>query len=76
MLSAKRGAILKLDDAILEVLERGEGTVRDISKRLSKRIQHALDRLCDAGLVAKKGFEGKGNIKVYSLPKPPVDRRI
>jgi hypothetical protein len=65
---------VKLDEAILEELERGEGTVKDISERLSKRLQHALERLCDADRVVRSGYEGKGNLKVYSLPQHvPLD---
>lgn len=67
---------MKLDDAVLEELERGEGTVKDISERLAARLQHALDRLVKTRKIVKDGFPGKGNEKIYSLPpKPEVRRR-
>jgi hypothetical protein len=67
---------MTLDNAILEELEHGAGTVKDIQERLSKRVYTALERLHEAGKVEKEGFEGKGNLKTYSLPKPaPIKRR-
>ncbi len=75
MLSGKQEGGMKLDDAILEELERGRGTVREISERLSKRVYDALERLADQEKVAKKGHPGKGNEKVYSLPKLTIKRR-
>lgn len=68
---------MRLDEAVLEELERGGGTVKEIGERLSGRIQHALDRLVGAKKVIKDGYPGKGNQKAYSLPQePPINRRF
>ncbi len=68
---------MRLDDAILEELERGDGTVKEIGLRLVARVQHALDRLVAGGKVTKEGFPGKGNEKTYGLPKrEPINRRF
>jgi hypothetical protein len=67
---------LKLDDAILEELERsGDGTAKQISERLSLRIYEALQRLVRDQRVVKEGFPGKGNEKRYGLPKVVFKRR-
>jgi hypothetical protein len=63
---------LKLDEAILEELERGVGTVKQISVRLSRRVYDALERLARDQRVVKEGWPGKGNEKIYSLPKDTV----
>jgi hypothetical protein len=67
---------MTLDDVILEALQAGPGSLQDIQGRLSKRVYAALERLAKADKVIKEGFEGKGNPKTYSLPKPaPIRRR-
>jgi hypothetical protein len=67
----------RLDDAILEELERGgAGTVKDISDRLSRRVYEALERLVSADKVTKDGFPGKGNEKTYGLRTGPIERRF
>jgi hypothetical protein len=60
---------LKLYEAILEELERGDGTVKQISARLSRRVYDALERLARDQRVVKEGWPGMGNEKIYSLPK-------
>jgi hypothetical protein len=79
-LGAKRGAAVKLDEAILEELEiGGEGTAKEIRERLSAHVQHALERLVCDKKVIKTGYKGQGNIKYYDLPSPPpahIERRI
>ena len=63
---------MKLDEAILDVLERdGPGTVKDISEGLSRRVYDALKRLVKDKKVKKDGHPGKGNEKYYYLPEPP-----
>jgi hypothetical protein len=69
---------MKLDDAVLEELTRaGEGTVKQISERLSGRVYEAVQRLIKSNhVVVKHGYPGKGNEKVYSLPPiGPIKRR-
>jgi hypothetical protein len=56
-------------DRLLEELERGDGTVKQISARLSRRVYDALERLARDQSVVKEGWPGKGNEKIYSLPK-------
>jgi hypothetical protein len=63
---------LKLYEAILEELERGDGTVKQISARLSRRVYDALERLARDQKVVKESWPGKGNEKIYSLPKDTV----
>jgi hypothetical protein len=58
---------IKLDDAILEELERGGGTIESIGLRLSRRVSEALERMAAAGLVSR---EGEGNRKTYRVPNP------
>jgi hypothetical protein len=69
---------MKLDDAILEELEHGSGTVKGISERLSDRVYNALERLVKADKVKKEGYQGKGNEKIYNLSKatPLITRRL
>jgi hypothetical protein len=64
---------MKIDEAVLEELYRGEGTVTEIAERLAGRVRDALERLVKAKRVIKDGFCGKGNIKTYSVP--PIKRR-
>ena len=63
---------MKLHEAILEELERGEGTVKQISARLSRRVYDALESLSRDQRVVKQGWPGKGNEKIYSLPMDTV----
>ena len=64
---------MRLDDAILEELERdGPGTVKEIGDRLAVRVQDALDRLIKAHKVSKAGFHGKGNVTYSRVPPPPI----
>jgi hypothetical protein len=68
---------MKLDDAILEELERGKGTVKQIGERLAARVQDALYRLIESEKVVPSGYPGKGNEKSYSLPpQPSIKRRV
>ena len=67
---------MKLDEAILEELERGKGTAKEIGERLSARVQHALEKLVREKKVTKTGYEGKGNIKYYDLAPIGIQRRL
>jgi hypothetical protein len=70
---------MKIDEAILEELERGAGTVKQIIDRLSdrSRVYEALERLVAAKRVEKDGHPGKGNEKTYRLPRlPSMKRRV
>jgi hypothetical protein len=49
-------ADVRLDEAILEELERGRGTVSDIEDGLSKQIRPAFERLLSSGKIIKAGF--------------------
>jgi hypothetical protein len=72
-------AELKLDEAVIEELERGDGNAKQIAERLSKRVYAALERLVREERVVKRGWEGRGNEKWYSLPKassPIFNRRL
>jgi hypothetical protein len=63
-------AELKLDEAILEELERGgAGNSKQIGKRLSIRVYEALQRLVRDEKVVKSGWPGRGNEKMYGLPE-------
>jgi hypothetical protein len=78
MFSGKQGVKVRLDDAVLEELERaGPGNVKQIGERLSGRVYEALERLVLADKVSKEGFLGKGHEKTYSLRQPdPIKRRF
>ncbi len=68
---------MRLDDAILEELERGEGTVAHIIERISGRVRHALDRLEKSKQVVRENLGGKNNELVYKLtPGEPITRRF
>jgi hypothetical protein len=64
---------MKIDEAVLEELWRGGGTVKEIAERLADRVRDALERLVKAKRVIKNGYDGKGNIKTYSVP--PIKKR-
>jgi hypothetical protein len=61
VLSSKPEALLlKLDEAVLEEIHRaGDRSVKQISARLSGRLQHALDRLVRNEKILKQ--RGQGN---------------
>lgn len=66
---------MRLDEAILEELERGRGTVSDIEDGLSKQIRPAFERLLSSGKIIKAGFPSNATEKTYSLPREPFNRR-
>ncbi|MFZ2106131.1 MAG: hypothetical protein WAV18_12255 [Roseiarcus sp.] len=71
---------MTLEDALLRVLEHGEDNPREIAERLEGRVREALNRLADDGKINRRGYDGRGNEKRYSLkPEPPlptITRRI
>jgi N-acetylglucosamine kinase-like BadF-type ATPase len=66
-------AEMKLDDAVLEELERGEGTAIQIIERLSGRVRHALERLEKGEKVVRNYRSGE---LIFSLPQLPINRRV
>ena len=74
----------KLDEAILEELaRRGPGSRVELTRRLAGRMQNALNRLSDAGLVHKirNSPDRRVDEKVYSLTpdqirSPPFDPKF
>lgn len=68
-LAGSTEAELRLDEAIMEELERGDGNAKQIGDRLSRRVYEGLERLVRDGRVEKSGWSGKGNEKRYSLPR-------
>ncbi len=74
---ARTEAQLKLDEAIIEELERGgDGNAKQIRERLSRRVYDALERLVIDQKVVKTGWHGKGHEKMYSLPKEPFTMKV
>ena len=74
---ARTEAELKLDEAIIEELERGAMAMRSESgSAFSRRVYDALERLVIDQKVVKTGWHGKGNEKIYSLPKEPFTMKV
>ncbi len=71
---------MTLEEALLKALEHGEGNPRQITERLEARVRDTLNRLADDGKIDRRGYDGRGNEKRYSLrPEPPlptITRRI
>lgn len=63
---------MTLEDAVLQALEQGEGNPRQITERLEGRVRDTLNRLADEGKIAKRGYDGRGIEKRYSLSEPPI----
>ena len=67
----------KLDEAILEELKGGSGTVRDIAGRLSARVRSRLEHLYQTNQVTRDGLGSLRREYVFSLPlAPPMKRRF
>jgi len=60
--------LLKLDEAILEELERGPGTVLELVVRISKNVRGSLERLHATGRVGRE-TESATRETIYSLPE-------
>jgi hypothetical protein len=58
---------MTLADAVMEALKQGEGNPRQITERLVDRVRKVLNGLADGETIVRKGYEGQGNEKVYSL---------
>jgi hypothetical protein len=67
--------LLKLDEAILEELERGPGTVLELVVRLSKNVRASLERMHATGRVSRE-TESTTHETIYSVPgAAPESRR-
>jgi hypothetical protein len=60
---------MRLDDAVLEELERGPGTLHEVVVRLSKNVRGSLERLRAEGRVNREELGASHCEFTYSLPK-------
>lgn len=68
---------MTLNDALMKALEHGPGNPRQITERLVDDVRKALNGLAEDGKINRKGHQGRGNEKIYSLkPLPKIERRI
>jgi DNA-binding transcriptional ArsR family regulator len=72
MLGAKHGADMTLDDIILKALDDGPVTVKDIVKRLERRVRVRLDKLRVRGVVVREGRGGANRQFTYRLLRPDL----
>jgi hypothetical protein len=63
----QHGSDITLDDILLIALEDGPVTVRDITKRVERRLRIKLDKLRVRGLVLRKGRGGTYREFTYEL---------
>jgi ubiquinone biosynthesis protein COQ9 len=65
----------KLDDAILEELKVGSGTVKEITERLRARVRSRLDRLYEDEQITRVNSGGLTREYVFGLLPVRIDRR-
>jgi hypothetical protein len=64
------GTDMTLDDLLLKALEGGPVTVKDISKRLERRVRIRVDKLRVRGMVIREGRGGAHREFTYRLLRP------
>jgi hypothetical protein len=69
---AKHGANMTLDDILLKALEGGPVTVKDITKRLERRVRIRLDKLRVRAIVIREGRGGANRQFTYRLLRPDL----
>jgi len=72
MRGAKQGANMMVDETILKAREGGPVTVKDITKRLEKRVRMRLDNLRVRGIVIREGRGGAHRQFTYRLLRPDL----
>ncbi len=66
---------MRLDDAIMKVLEQGPGNPRQVTERLVDYVRKALNALADDNRIGRAGYPGQGNEKIYSI-RPPIQGEL
>jgi hypothetical protein len=68
MLGGKHGAkVKKIDDIIMQELQRGPATVKEITLCIERRVRYKLDGMRRAGIVIREGRGGAYREYTYKL---------